>query len=91
VSDSRPLPPPSHAQNAENRLAGSLLLLVDASVTTFPGAVLGAAITWLFWRETRPSNVTARVLGALGAATAVGLGSAWWWVGPGVYSPSCWR
>jgi len=48
VSDSRPLPPPSHAQNAENRLAGSLLLLVDASVTTFPGAVLGAAITWLF-------------------------------------------
>ena len=76
MNDSRPLPPPSHAQNAENRLAGSLLLIVVAGATTFPGAALGAAISWLLWRETRPSNVTAWLLGGLGTATAVALRAA---------------
>jgi Type IV secretion-system coupling protein DNA-binding domain len=81
--DSRLAARPGQAQRIDNDNAMSALLICMVIVLTFPGALVGALITYSMWRVLRPDIVTKWLVAGLGvAAVAVAFASvepAWPW------------
>lgn len=81
--DTRIVARPGQAQRIDNDNAMSALLICMAIVLAFPGALVGALLTYSMWRVLRPDIVTKWLVAGLGvAATAAAYASvtpAWPW------------
>jgi hypothetical protein len=74
---------PALNNNAEAGIASTIYVAIAITMAVMPGSMLGAAVTFLMWRATRPSILISWLLGALGALTAAtvsrSLALAWPW------------
>ena len=69
MSDMRPIPRPAQLHNSENANAVALFAAAGMLAAAFPGALLGALISSLLWRRTRPDIVTRWLIASLAAST----------------------
>lgn len=83
MSNARPVPKPSQANNLDHSNATILTMAAAFVVAALPGALVGAVITALMWRQTRPVIVARWLTAGLGAATVAALHAtviiAWPW------------
>jgi hypothetical protein len=70
------VPKPAQVHNSDHANALALLMLAAATSALFPGALVGAVLTWAGWRITKPDTVSRWVLAAVSAATVAILHSA---------------
>jgi len=61
--------PPALGHNARLTRAYSLFVVAAVLVTTFPGALVGAAIAYAVWRVTQPDLMTRWLIAGLAAST----------------------
>lgn len=61
---------PALTNNSEQGIASTVYAAVAIIMAVMPGSMIGAAVTFVMWRTTRPSILTTWLFGALGALTA---------------------
>ena len=69
MGDTRPVPRHAQLHNSENANAVALFAAAGVLAAALPGSLLGALISSLLWRRTRPDIVTRWVIAGLGAGT----------------------